>query len=69
MKAEQVRLIITIGGIRTAETKCVLRVDEDGVWLDNGYGNDPDGPYDSETGEYLGDLFMGSRRIAKLFGA
>lgn len=68
MEAERVRLIITIRGIRTAETKTVLRTDEEGVWLDNGYGNDPDGPYDPESGKYLGDLFMGSRRIAKMFG-
>lgn len=34
------------GDLQSSEERPVLRVDEDGgVWLDNGKGNDPTGPF------------------------
>ena len=33
-------IVVIPSGIKT-----VLRVDKHGVWLDNGYGNDPSGPF------------------------
>lgn len=45
-------LQVCVMGITTEEERIVLRVDDDGIWLDNGPGNDPSGPYDTETGEW-----------------
>jgi hypothetical protein len=51
-KGDKVKLILSIAGIVTEDEGIVLRVDKKGVWLDNGAGNDPDGPYDARTGEW-----------------
>ena len=49
-KGDEVRLALSIMGIVTETREIVLRVDKRGVWLDNGPGNDPSGPYDPVTG-------------------
>lgn len=42
----------------------ILKVDKRGVWLDNGDGNDPKGPYDPNTGEHRnGSVFGVGQRI------
>jgi len=52
------------GGMVSQEEEVVLRVDKDGVWLDNGPGNDPDGPFDSKTGWHSESVFGFRQRIA-----
>ena len=46
------------GALRSKEpgTRKVLKVNSKGVFVDNGPGNDPSGPFDSQTG-LSGDLF------------
>jgi hypothetical protein len=44
-KGMRVRAILHGAGVVTEEERIVLRVDRDGVWLDNGVGNDPSGPF------------------------
>jgi hypothetical protein len=44
-KGMRVRAILHGAGVVTEEECIVLRVDRDGVWLDNGVGNDPSGPF------------------------
>lgn len=39
----------------------VLKVTKKGVWLDNGKGNDPDGPFDPVTGKSLAPSVPGFR--------
>ena len=53
-KGEKVKVGLTGAGFTTYETKKVLNSDEKGVWLDNGRGNDPSGPFDAQSGNYLG---------------
>lgn len=50
---QKIRLFVDIAGLITEESGVVLNVDEEGVWLDNGKGNDPSGPFDLVTGENL----------------
>ena len=63
-KGEKVNLYVSIGGIVTTEKAKVLKIDKKGVWLDNGVGNDPSGPFDPNTGRK--EMFLGSQRIEKL---
>ena len=48
--------LIGVYGVSTTQGT-VLRVDKKGAWIDNGVGNDPSGPFDINTGEYLGHSF------------
>jgi len=64
---ETITLIYDAFGIKTYAEKNILKVDKKGVWLDNGPGNDPDGPFDPATGiwdeyAYLG---LGYQKIVK----
>ena len=52
----RVNVLLTGAGFVTKEAKKVLRIDRRGVWLDNGPGNDPSGPFDANTGAYSHDL-------------
>lgn len=52
-KGQKVKRALTGAGYTTYEDGVILDVDEKGVWLDNGAGNDPAGPFHPETGEYL----------------
>jgi len=58
-------LQVRVMGIETEEERTVLRVDDDGIWLDNGPGNRPSGPYDTGTGEWAdnGIVSGASQRI------
>lgn len=61
-KGQRVIRITSVMGIETQELAEVLVVDEKGIWLDNGPGNRPDGPYDSRTGQWAdNDVILGSR--------
>jgi hypothetical protein len=44
-KGDKVWQRVHVAGLVTQEEAEVLKVDEAGVWLDNGQGNDPDGPF------------------------
>ena len=44
-KGMKVRAILHGAGVTTEEERIVLKVTKDGVWLDNGPGNDPSGPF------------------------
>lgn len=46
------------GALRSEESATVLRVDKRGVWLDNGPGNDPTGPFDPKTGCHYDDGYI-----------
>ena len=46
LKGQKVIVVLHGGGLESRETKAVLKVDKEGnVWLDNGDGNKPSGPY------------------------
>lgn len=53
-KGQKVDKCLTGAGFTTKEDAKVLKVNKKGVWLDNGPGNDPSGPFDAQTGLYLG---------------
>ncbi len=44
-KNMQVRCVLHGAGVATEEVRTVEKVDKQGVWLSNGYGNDPSGPF------------------------
>lgn len=44
-KGMRVRAILHGAGVVTEEERTVLKVSREGVWLDNGPGNDPSGPF------------------------
>ena len=62
---QKVTRAIRIMGIETEEDATILEIDDRGVWLDNGYGNDPSGPFDPQTGQWAdnGVIFASSSRI------
>jgi len=60
-KNQKVKLSVRVGGIVTSSNAKVLKVNKEGVWLDNGVGNDPSGPFDPITGER--PMFIGSQKI------
>lgn len=41
----QVRCVLHGAGVRSEEIRTIEKVDRFGVWLSNGYGNDPSGPF------------------------
>ena len=51
-------------GYTTVEQKKVLKIKGNKIWLDNGPGNDPDGPYD-HTGKYLSHTMPDFRKYIK----
>lgn len=58
-KGQKVVKSLTGAGFTTTEKAKVLKVDAKGVWLDNGAGNSPSGPFDAHTGHYLGATMAG----------
>ena len=58
-KGDQVLLALTGAGYTSFDSFFVKKVDGDGVWLDNGPGNRPTGPFDAETGECKGYMMPG----------
>jgi hypothetical protein len=50
---QEVVIEVHIGGIVTEEEGVISEVNRKGVYLDNGPGNDPHGPYDKKTGEHI----------------
>ena len=44
-KGDIVRCILHGAGVDTEEKREIERVDKSGVWLSNGYGNRPSGPF------------------------
>jgi len=58
-KGEQVLLALAGAGYTSFDSFFIGKVNKDGVWLDNGPGNDPTGPFDPKTGEYKGDMMPG----------
>lgn len=66
-KGMRVCAILRGAGTETAEIVTVLRVSKGQVWLDNGAGNDPSGPFDAKTGYQVEQSPFGfSRRIIQL---
>ena len=66
-KGQQVVQYLSGAGYVTEEICTVLEVTKGEVWLDNGDGNDPTGPFDATTGEYTEFCIPGfSKRIAPL---
>lgn len=49
-KGDKVWRYLSIAGITTKEEEIVLKVTKKGIYLDNGPGNDPSGPFDIKTG-------------------
>lgn len=64
-KGEQVTVSVHAAGVVTNDgiPKTILKVDESGVWLDNGNGNDPSGPYNRYTGVKDFGGFLGKQII------
>lgn len=52
-KGMKVDKYLSGAGVTTSEKATVLRVDKKGVWLNNGSGNDPSGPFCPISGKYL----------------
>lgn len=66
-KGDKVLSCLTLAGCTTKEEEIVLKVSKskNEVWLDNGAGNDPSGPFNLITGKHK-DSFMSGRYIMKL---
>lgn len=63
-KGTKVSIVVTIAGITTREPGLVEKVTSRGIWLDNGVGNDPSGPFNAQTGEHESNSYMfGKQRI------
>lgn len=58
-KGDEVSQLLAGYGETTTEQCTVLRTDKKGVWLDNGPGNNPTGPFDATSGKYLGPSVPG----------
>lgn len=58
-KGQKVVIEVRAGGILTEEEGVVSEVNKKGVYLDNGEGNDPSGPFDRNTGEHITIREMG----------
>lgn len=56
---QKVNLVLRGGGFATRETYIILEIIDGKVWLDNGFGNDPTGPFNLETGEYEESIVPG----------
>jgi hypothetical protein len=52
-KGQKVVIEVHVGGIVTEEEGVVSEINKKGVYLDNGEGNDPNGPFDKNTGEHI----------------
>ena len=65
-KGQQVIEHLIGAGFTTTAIFTVLKVSKGEVWLDNDSGNDPNGPFDVETGQYAGFCVPGfSKRITQ----
>lgn len=53
IKGQTVVQKFNYAGLTTEETFSILRIDKKGVWLDNGDGNDPSGPFNPTTGRHV----------------
>lgn len=58
-KGQAVSLVLRGGGATSHEDAKVLKITPKGVWLDNGPGNSPTGPFDATSGRYLGPRVSG----------
>ena len=58
-KGQIVRLLTNAFGITSEEEERILEVIDYAVWLDNGLGNDPSGPFCVESGHYKGEALPG----------
>lgn len=61
-KGQVVTVALSGAGVVTREQRTILKVDKHGIWLDNGSGNDPTGPFDLATLRMSG-AFGFSQRI------
>ena len=52
---QEVDLLLTGAGFTTSVICTILKIKGGKVWLDNGFGNTPSGPFSNESGEYIGD--------------
>jgi hypothetical protein len=50
-------------GFVTTENKIVQSIEKGKVWLSNGRGNDPSGPFDAKTGWHEDTVFGSRKRI------
>jgi hypothetical protein len=57
------RMLCGPGPLQSTEPGKVLRIDKRGVWLDNGEGNRPSGPFNPVTGWHPDDVFGTRQRI------
>lgn len=66
-KGQKVVIEVHCAGIVTKEEGVVSEVTKKGVYLDNGEGNDPNGPFDKNTGEHITirELGMLGRQIIR----
>ena len=55
VKVQEVNVIVEgpFPGYKSVEDGIVLEVTKEGVWLDNGEGNDPSGPFNIKTGIHI----------------
>lgn len=58
-KGQTVWIALSGAGTISYEEREIGTIRKNGVWLDNGIGNDPTGPFNPETGRYLGDTVFG----------
>ena len=55
---QEVIQLLTGAGFTTDETYTILEIKRGKIWLDNGPGNDPSGPF-NKNGQYEGDTMSG----------
>lgn len=57
------RCLIGPGSLMSEEPAKILSIKKDGVWLDNGRGNSPSGPFDLLTGWHKESVYGTRQRI------
>ena len=63
-KGQEVIVLLHGAGVTTSEAQTILEIKDGEIWLDNGFGNDPTGPFDAKTGKRTGYMMPGfSQRI------
>ncbi len=66
---QKVKLECNCGGIKTYSKKVICEINYKGIYLDNGVGNDPSGPFHKKQLDLilLRGMGLGSQTIVSVF--
>ena len=58
-EGQEVTVLLRGAGVTTSEKETILEIVNGEIWMDNGFGNDPSGPFDTKTGKRTGYMMPG----------